>query len=167
MLKMVSGSSGIQHAFRLRSVLPLKRRHPALEVTPEVSLRALLIMKDECPGLLSPCPSSRLAVLGQGASLFSECLVQPLLKERDLQKSHVRIPISYSRRKHLSVPLHEPAVRPPPSCCVLPHQVNSVCWASLNHLDSHILYLLTDETVWWAGPALMWTGVYGVCEAAS
>lgn len=26
-----------------------------------------------------------------------------------------------------------------------------MCWASLNHLDSHILYLLADEEVWWAG----------------
>lgn len=52
--------------------------------------------------------------------------------------------------KKESVSLHELVVGPIfPSCYVLPHQVNSVCWASLNHLDSHILYLLADEEVWW------------------
>lgn len=32
-----------------------------------------------------------------------------------------------------------------------------MCWASLNHLDSHILYLLADEEVWWAGHAPVWS----------
>ena len=101
-------------------------------------------------------------MLGQEASLFSKCLLQPLFKEQDLKKSHVYPHTSDFTRKHLSISLHQLAVRPIfLSRCVLPHQVNSVCWASLNHLDSHILYLLADEEVWWAGHALTWKGICG------
>lgn len=34
-------------------------------------------------------------------------------------------------------------------------KVNAVCWASLNHLDSHILYLLAAGEVWWGDHTLM------------
>lgn len=35
--------------------------------------------------------------------------------------------------------------QPSLSLSLLPLQVNSVCWASLSHLDSHILYPLTCD----------------------
>ncbi|XP_028343285.1 DDB1- and CUL4-associated factor 4-like [Physeter macrocephalus] len=44
-------------------------------------------------------------------------------------------------------------------------KVNAVSWASLNHLDSHILYLLAGEEVWWARPCPdVDRGICGVCE---
>lgn len=106
------------------------------------------------PGATSSLFLFRALCARTGAFPFSGCLFQPLLKGRS-------IPTSYSTRKNLFLSLRWW------SCCVLPHQVNSVCWASLNHLDSHILYPLADEEVWWAGHALLWTGIYGVCEVVS
>lgn len=62
-------------------------------------------------------------------------------------------PLSLFHKK-VSISVHDLAVEPIfLSCCVLPHQVNSVCWASVNHLDSHILYLLAgEEVVGWLHP---------------
>ncbi|KAM9713834.1 DDB1- and CUL4-associated factor 4 isoform 4-T7 [Dama dama] len=73
---------------------------------------------------------------GQGASFSSEVCSSPAQGVRPEGSSQVSV---FCKR----APVSKLAARPvSPSCCVFPHQVNAMCWASLNHLDSHVLLCL-------------------------
>ena len=101
---------------------------------PHCEAPPMLMMNDPGPGVASsPCPQG--STQCAGSFLVLRSLFQPLLKERDLKKA---VRCLYSIRKRLFLSWQSDQS---PHLAVFPPQVNAMCWASLNHLDSHVLYL--------------------------
>lgn len=103
-------------------------------------------------------------MVGLGASLFSECLFQPLWKARDLEKEVPRLyPHKLFHRKALVC--FSPWVGSQTSlstllCASSPGQLCMLGLAESLGFSRSVSF--ADGGVWWAGHALMWTGVWGL-----